>query len=198
MSNTTSAKASAIALVCAGALALMGCAPQAGGGAAASPGQGGQGDEAEQSERSAKTDTEPAIGPAPLVEITFELDGVEHTVSGTPDRSFCDAGPSHMFTSTDPLTDAGVSAAKDGGERASVMAWATGEFAVSFQGAGEVVRTEAATGDTVWANDASGDAWVAPADALGGARVSQSDLSGFEVVPASASFVMSCNAEGGA
>lgn len=184
-----------IVLVCAGALALIGCAPQAGGGGAVSPGPGNQ---TEQSEQTAKANAEPAIGPAPLVEITFALDGVEHTVSGTPDRSFCDAGPTHLFSSTDPLTDAGVSAASAGGEQASVIAWATGEFAVSFQGAGEVVRTEAATGDTVWANAASGEAWVAPAAALAGARVSQSDLSSFEVVPASASFVMSCNAEGGA
>ncbi|KIP52884.1 hypothetical protein [Leucobacter komagatae] len=192
MISTTSARVSAIGLACVGALALMGCAPQAGG---ETPGSADQSEQSEQSAK-AKSKTEPAVGPAPLVEITFELEGVEHTVSGTPDRSFCDAGPTHMFTSSDPLTDAGVSAAKDGGEQASIMAWATGEFAVSFQGAGEVVRTETATGDTVWANDASGDAWVAPAGDLAGGRVSQSDLTSFEQVEATASFTMTCDPEG--
>lgn len=138
----------------------------------------------------------PAIGPAPLVEITFAWEGAERTVSGTPDRNFCKAGPSDMFTSTDPLTDAGVSTGSEPGEGVSVMAWATDDLAVSFTGQGAVNRTVSASGDTVWGNDASGEAWVAPAKQLAGERVSQSDLAGFEAVAATASFVMTCDAEG--
>lgn len=185
MRDNTPITASAIGVVC--ALMLAGCTPKVADEANAP---------AERTEQSGEATTDSTIGQAPLVEITFEWEGAERTVSGAPDRSFCAAGPTDMFTSTDPLTDAGVSAGAAGGSQTSVMAWATDELAVSFQGAGAVMRTEAATGDTVWANDVSGDARVAPAEALAGGRVSQSDLAGFDAVPATVSFVMNCTQGG--
>ena len=135
-------------------------------------------------------------GEAPIVVISFTLDGQEHTVTGHPDRNFCDTHGSYSFTTFEPQGDSGVSFTYEGDGNTSAHAWVAGEYAAQFMGRGSLTMSQAEDGTRTFAMpELKGTAVVVPSDPDSETRVSETDLTkGTFIEEATAAFVLTCPA----
>jgi hypothetical protein len=82
------------------------------------------------------------VGGVPVVEISFEYEGEEVTVTGRPDRPFCEPDGAALWSTQSAADDAGASIPSGAGDDVSVNAWAVSDFAVLFTGKGTVLSQD--------------------------------------------------------
>lgn len=120
--------AAALVMMTAGvAVGLVGCAPDP------------QSDD-QNTEPTAQQDAPPnQAGEAPIVEISFEYEGEQVTVTGLPDRPFCEPEGAALWSTQSAADDAGASIPSRAGDDVPVDAWAVSDFGVLFTGKGAVL-----------------------------------------------------------
>ncbi|MDN4641659.1 hypothetical protein QCD70_15510 [Agreia sp. PsM10] len=81
-------------------------------------------------------------GEAPTVEISFEHEGREVTVTGHPDRPLCQPDGAAQWSTWSAADDSGASIPDRAGDDVFVGAWAVSDFAVLFTGKGAVLNED--------------------------------------------------------
>lgn len=157
-----------------GALGLAGCAATAPDAAASS------------------TPAQPTPAQVDTVELTFVVDGEEHTVTakvGDGLRSCNDAGTTVVADSPSPNAGVMVPKIEDGGEATTVSAWAVGDYAVQFLGEGVVTPSDGGFRGT----QISGKASVLPVEPGTTPKIADLEMKNAPYEDATLSFSIACN-----
>jgi hypothetical protein len=130
-------------------------------------------------------------GDAPIVEISFEHDGEEVTVTGHPDRPLCQPGGAAQWSTWSAADDSGASIPDRAGDDVFVGAWAVSDVAVLFTGKGAVLNED---DGIVFGAEIPGEVLILERSSTD-LRVAELDTDDAVRVDATLTFALECAAE---